>query len=411
MGGVSDRVIYGGQPPIPAISAAEDEDVQLTLTAKETTSTGKQHFDVLDGLRGSAALCVVLFHIHAIAVGWQPQRQILQHGYLAVDFFFLLSGFVIGYAYDDCWNRLSTGGFFLSRLIRLHPLAVLGTLLGFAGYLFDPFAGGSQHSPAGVLAMALTLGLLLLPNPPRLAGRWSDTHPLNGPAWTLLQEYIANIAYALVLRLLSTPAIGGLAVFFGIVLAISASLQGTLDLGADWQSLWIAPIRLAFPFLTGLLIYRLRRRLPRIEIGYLPLSLVLLAVFLTPTLSVAGLFKANGLFSAFCVIAVFPLVVIAGAHSNAGQGMAVLCRASGRLSYPLYITHFPFVYIWSNYLTAARPANGVAIGVGMALFLFTLAVAWAAYTLWDVPIRKWLSALRAPRRPAESYAAAQGVIK
>jgi peptidoglycan/LPS O-acetylase OafA/YrhL len=389
---MADHVIDSGPSPIAAKSIAESGPVSLNVG--ETTSTGKQHFDVLDGLRGSAALSVVLFHIQAIAVGWRPEQDILPHAYLAVDFFFLLSGFVIGYAYDDRWKRMSIGGFFLSRLIRLHPLAVLGTLLGLASYLFDPFAAGAQHSRGSALAITLALGLLLLPSPPRLAGRWSDTHPLNGPAWTLLQEYIANIVYALALRHQSTRVIGILAFVAGIVLAACATGQGTLDLGSDWQSLWIAPVRLAFPFLTGLLIYRLRPRLPRIEIGYLPLTLVLAAVFLTPALPVDGVLKANGIFAAFCVIVVFPLVVIAGAHSNAGRGMARLCRVSGRISYPLYITHFPFVYIWSNYLTVAHPPTGTAIGVGIALAFFILAFAWAAHRLWDIPIREWLSARR-----------------
>jgi len=117
---MSDRVVGDDATPI-AETASAGGGASVALTVRETTSTGKQHFDVLDGLRGSAALLVVLFHIQAIAVGWRPEKQILSHAYLAVDFFFVLSGFVIGYAYDDRWSRLSTGGFFLSRLIRLHP--------------------------------------------------------------------------------------------------------------------------------------------------------------------------------------------------------------------------------------------------------------------------------------------------
>lgn len=60
----------------------------------------KPHYPILDGLRGVAALVVVAFHIfEANATSHLDQR--IKHGYLAVDFFFLISGFVIGYAYDD----------------------------------------------------------------------------------------------------------------------------------------------------------------------------------------------------------------------------------------------------------------------------------------------------------------------
>ena len=64
----------------------------------------KPHYDILDGLRGVAALLVVVFHL-CEAHATSHFDQLLNHGYLAVDFFFALSGFVIGYAYDDRWGR------------------------------------------------------------------------------------------------------------------------------------------------------------------------------------------------------------------------------------------------------------------------------------------------------------------
>ena len=94
------------------------------------TSTGKEHFEVLDGLRGSAAILIVIFHVFNYSFGWDTPLSLMHHAYLAVDFFFGLSGFVVAYAYDDRWTRMSTFQFFRIRLIRLHPLVLIGATLG-----------------------------------------------------------------------------------------------------------------------------------------------------------------------------------------------------------------------------------------------------------------------------------------
>lgn len=374
-------------------TTADVHDAPQAIEAPAATSTGKEHFEVLDGMRGSAALLVVLYHIQGITVEFQQGKMLFAHAYLAVDFFFALSGFVIGYAYDDRWGRMSTLDFFRIRLIRLHPLVVLGALFGLASYLLDPFAGEAQNAPVGAILTAFALTLFLLPNRP-LPNRWTDTHSLNGPAWTLLQEYVGNVAYALLLRRLPASILGVLAAISAILLIARGLPIGTLDRGYGWDNFWMAPVRLAFPFLAGLLIYRLRTRLPRISVGYLPLTLVMVAAFMVPTLPEVGGIKINGLYEALCVIILFPAIVMAGAHSRAGRGMMHLCRASGRISYPLYITHFAFMYVWMNYVANLHPASAVMIAIAVALVPFTLLVAWGAFALWDMPIRRRLRGAR-----------------
>src|ERR1700750_1877267 len=108
--------------------------------AVDHTSSGKQHFEVLDGLRGSAAFLIVIFHLFNYSFGFNSSLSLVRHAYLAVDFFFGLSGFVVAYAYDDRWTRMSIPQFFRIRPLRLHPLVLLGATLGLLGYLFDPFA-------------------------------------------------------------------------------------------------------------------------------------------------------------------------------------------------------------------------------------------------------------------------------
>src|SRR6266404_2717599 len=99
-------------------------------SADSVFSDSKRHYKILDGLRGVAAIIVVLFHILEIFSGGIHTRQIINHGYLAVDFFFVLSGFVVGHAYDDRWGRMGLRGFFARRLIRLHPMVIMGSIIG-----------------------------------------------------------------------------------------------------------------------------------------------------------------------------------------------------------------------------------------------------------------------------------------
>ncbi|WP_420137335.1 acyltransferase family protein [Sphingomonas sp.] len=356
-----------------------------TIVHPDATAAGKPHFEVLDGLRGSAALLVVLFHIQGIPIEFDGSKVILHHAPLAVDFFFALSGFVVGYAYDDRWIRMSVTQFVKIRLIRLHPLLVLGALLGFASYLLDPFAGSRQAAPLGSVLSALALMVLSLPARP-LPNRWDDTHPLNGPEWTLFWEYVGNLAYALVLRRLTTTWLLPIMAAGAIALFWTGAARGSLDGGWGWSNLWMALVRLTYPFVTGLFLYRVRHHLPKIRLGFLPLTLILTIAILLPIWPEAAGVRWNGLYEAALVILLFPAIIIAGAHSDAGRGMIGICKISGRLSFPLYITHYPFLYIYMNWIFT-RPSLGMILIVAAAALLFVLAFAWAAFEFWDKPIR------------------------
>src|SRR6478609_4707 len=106
---------------------------QTFSTFKDT----KSHYEILDGLRGIAAVTVVIFHILETFSDGDHAKLMINHGYLAVDFFFVLSGFVIGYAYDDRWNKMSVGDFFKRRLIRLQPMVIIGMIIGAVGFYFQ----------------------------------------------------------------------------------------------------------------------------------------------------------------------------------------------------------------------------------------------------------------------------------
>lgn len=369
----------------------------------------KLHYQALDGLRGTAAFSVLLFHLLEI-IAPDPAHNVMRHTFLAVDFFFALSGFVVGHAYDarrsapsGTAEALGIWDFFKRRLIRLHPMVIAAMVIGVAGYLCDPFVGdghriGEKLSLA-TLAGSVLLGLLLLPYP-QLPGTFGETHSLDGPAWSLLQEYIANILYGfwghrlrrglhITLCLISAGALIWTAVHFG-----------DLGRGWGWSDFWVAPVRLAYPFLTGLLIYRLKLRLT-IPQPFLILSGVLIAVFALPLMG-----QFNGLCEAACIIFVLPAVLLAGAGTTEVRGwIGRVCRFMGEMSYPLYIIHYPFIYIFAHWKWQTNP-DAFHVGlVAAGLYLGVTALAYVMLRWYDRPVRAWLT--RACLRPARVKASAQ----
>ena len=222
----------------------------------------KPHYDILDGLRGVAAITVVWFHLfEAYATSHLDQR--INHGYLAVDFFFILSGFVIGYAYDDRWKKkMSVKDFLKRRLIRLHPMVVMGAVIGAVMFYFQ---GCSVWDVSAVsLSMLLTatlLNALLIPATPGSEIRGlGEMYPLNGPSWSLFFEYIGNVLYALFIRKLPTRALSVLVLLAGCGLAAFAvwGPLGDICVGfaMDGDNMLGGSLRLLFAFSAGLLLSR-----------------------------------------------------------------------------------------------------------------------------------------------------------
>ena len=354
------------------------------------TSRGKQHFEVLDGLRGSAAFLIVIFHVSVYSLGFHGPWALVKHAYLAVDFFFALSGFVVAYAYDDRWTRMSILQFLRIRLIRLHPLVLIGATLGLLEYLFNPFSKVKNHTDAAALLLTYVLSLLLLPSPP-VGGRHNETHSLNGPAWSLMQEYIGNVVYAVILRRLRAVTLAIIFGVSGVCLVWVAISKGSLDGGWDYPNIWMAPLRLMVSFVMGLWLYRIHDRLRLPKMGLLVLSIVLVVCFQMPVLPKVSEFSMNGLYDAACVLLLFPFIILCGAHSKAGPGMTNLCTFSGRLSYPLYITHIPFVYVFAGFASSTHPRLGVKLTWIFLLIPFQVTVAWLLLKYFDEPVRAWLT--------------------
>ena len=357
----------------------------------------KPHYQILDGLRGVAAIFVVCFHL-AEPLSSSHLDNVVNHGYLAVDFFFLLSGYVIGYAYDDRWGKLTIGGFLRRRLERLQPLVVLGMTLGAIGFYFtDSTIWPLIHTvPLWKLMVVMLIGYTILPIPLSMDIRgWQEMHPLNSVGWSLFFEYIANILYALGLRKLSNQALACFVVLAGAVLVQFAVTNANGDVTGGWtlnaEHMRVGITRTLFPFFAGLLLSRLARP-ARIKNAFLGCSLLVVAVLLMPRIGGASHLWMNGLYEAFCIIVVFPLIVYVGASGVVhGQTEDKICQFLGNLSYPLYMTHYVLVYF---YVAWVSNHSGITLRQAwpQALLTFSGAIvlAYASLKLYDEPVRAWL---------------------
>ena len=369
----------------------------------------KPRYEILDGLRGVAAVLVVLFHLLETYSGGQA-HQIINHGYLAVDFFFVLSGFVIGYAYDDRWDKMTTWGFFKRRLVRLQPMVIMGTIVGACFYFFGqgdgfPLIGNVE---GWKVLLAFVMGCLMIPCGVGMDIRgWGEMNSFNGPNWSLTWEYVGNILYAFVFRRL--PKIG-------LAILAAAAAFCTLDLCLDWnvfgllteghaghrytviggwsltaEQVYIGLTRLLYPFLIGLLISRVGKFI-KVKNGFWWCSLILAVLFSIPCVGGADNIL-NGVYNATCILVLMPLVVMMGAGSQIkGEKSVKVCNFLGEISYPLYITHYPLMYMQMNWAWSHPDAPAYAhVMVCIGCFLLSIGIAYACLKLYDIPVRKWLT--------------------
>lgn len=379
------------------------------LTPHTAFSDSKPHYELLDGLRGVAALLVVWYHLFE-AFATSPVDQRFNHGYLAVDFFFLLSGFVIGYAYDERWGRgLRMRDFIKRRLIRLHPMVVLGALLGAAAF----FVQGSvrwngEPVSTGMVLAALLCGLLLIPAWPgaghEVRGN-GEMYPLNGPGWSLFFEYLGNLLYMLLLRRLPTRWLTLLVALTGAALAAFAigDLSGYGHLGVGWtlagSNFPGGMLRLLFAFPAGLLLAR-RFRPVRIRGAFWLCSLSLAVLLAMPYVGSEQNHLFNGLYDTLSTLLLFPLLLWLGASGHATDAAtARICGFLGDISYPLYMVHYPSMYLFYAWVWNHGYTFSEVWPVAAALFAGNILLAWFVLNIYDEPLRRLLTArfLR-PRR-------------
>lgn len=357
----------------------------------------KAHYTILDGLRGVAALAVLCYHLfEAVAFSAELPEQEMFHGFMAVDFFFILSGFVMGYAYDERWGEMSVGAFVRRRLIRLHPMVVMGAVVGLAAFgLQGCTRWDGSVAPAGQILLCCCLGLLLLPVPRGADVRGNgEMFPLNGPHWSLFFEYLGSLAYALLLRRMSTRWLGLWVGTSAALLLANALWRGEGMVAYGWASEPLNMLgglaRLSFGYPAGLLMARLfRQRKPSTLDGpvFLACSLVLLGLLSLPRMGGWSLY-----YQIVCIVFLFPLIIWTGARGTIDGIVKRIASFLGRLSYPLYAIHYPLIYLYIDWTNRdIHPLGLTGWGLAAAVALTAIGLGTLAMLLYDEPVRRRLA--------------------
>lgn len=376
-------------------------------------SDTKPHYELLDGLRGVAALMVVWYHVfEGFAFAQGTGIETFSHGHLGVDFFFMLSGFVISYAYDDRWNSsaqsMNLGNFFKRRLIRLHPMLVIGSLIGAIAFcLQGSVRWDGSPTPFVYIMLAFALNILFIPAYPGacydVRGN-GEMFSLNGPSWSLFFEYIGNIMYALIIRRMSTRKLSVLCIITGILWACFAvcNISGYDMLGVGWtlesNNFIGGLLRMTFPFTLGMVLARNFKPMKVHSNVFWILSLILFAFFSVPHIPTEGVSWAQGislnsLYEFMCVLCVFPFIVwYAASVKEMNNISGRVSRFLGNLSYPLYIVHYPVMYLFYAWLIDNKLYTlNETWPMVIIVFAINISLAYVCLKLWDEPIRRWLT--------------------
>lgn len=362
---------------------------QASSTVTAADQTPKAHaFVTLDGLRGLAAAAVVLFHTPELFGG-----ALFPGGYLAVDFFFTLSGFVLAFAYQTRLDKgLPTGQFLRVRIARLYPLYLLSLLIGISGAFVQ---GAFRFQTSGAIMLtAAFLGFFLLP----VAGTPTGyIFPYNQPAWSVFFELVANGLHAVFYRGASTRRLvfGWLIAFLCLLLAVHR--LGDLNFGAYSESAAWAIFRVFGSYTLGMLAYRMwqSRRMPQLP-AILPAACLLIILAVRVPNSVRGVYD---LFSATCL---FPLLTLVAASSEPPQRLRKPFLSLGAASYAVYVLQYPFVRVFTRVWTsvAHQPPQRSAPWSGLLLLMLLLTAAHAADAIYDLPARARLRTWLLPKRAA-----------
>ncbi len=292
--------------------------------------------------------------------------------------------------------------FFKRRLIRLHPMVIMGAVLGAVTfYLQGCVQWDGTHVAISMVMLSLLCTIFFIPAMPgvgyEVRGN-GEMFPLNGPCWSLFFEYIGNILYALFIRRLSNKALTVLVVLLGIALALFAvfDVSGYGNIGVGWTLDGVnflgGSLRMLFPFSLGMLLSRNFKPV-KLKGAFWICTIVLIVLFSVPYLEGAEPFCVNGVYEAFCVIIVFPILVWLGASgTTTDKKSTAICKFLGDISYPIYVIHYPLMYLFYAWLIKNKLYTwGETWEVALCVYALSIVLAYLCLKFYDEPVRKYLA--------------------
>jgi peptidoglycan/LPS O-acetylase OafA/YrhL len=332
---------------------------------------------LLDGLRGLAAMLVVMMHSADMIV----DTAIFRHGYLAVDLFFLLSGFVLTLAFEP---RFAAGmnmlNFMKLRIVRLWPTVAIG--MAIASILIFTV------TPPGIATKALALNLMMIP----ASCDGKALYCLNGPAWSLACEFAANLLHVWILWKLSDRALLMVAAMAGVLLAFAIVRHGNADMGVLVGDFWGGYLRCAFGYTLGMWMARKWRNAP----GWpLPWWLGLMPAVAVP-FGIQQLGTPSALIDALACLVILPACFWLATQGKLPTSLRPAMDWLGRHSYPLYAVNLPIKNL-TMYLALSL---GMARGMAMMALVIVLSLLASELVLHLGLGGQSVKAARNPLKPA-----------
>jgi peptidoglycan/LPS O-acetylase OafA/YrhL len=338
--------------------------------------TPQFRYEALDGMRGIAAIGVLIFHLSILGI------RVGDHGYLAVDFFFILSGFVLSHAYTDRLTTIQFGSFLRQRIIRIIPLSILGLLIGSSYFLLRYLTQHSSLYSLEDILLATVLNAALIPKPWTTSAPTDTIFPSNTPLWSLSLEMFVNILWFGLLYKARTITLVFIVVLSALFLIIFTAYENTADLGATWPTYCGGIARVMFGFFMGALLWRHRPKPVKGKIYTLVPIITLIATLMSPNWGV--------LFDLLAIMLLFPMIVLMASSSNFSPKISCL-RFAGDISYPLYVIHVPILM----YAVGIAKTIGIESSsiVALAVVIACIFASFILNRLYDRPLRRYLRQL------------------
>ena len=369
----------------------------------------RQDIAALTGLRGIAACWVAAYHGHEFGSLAGPPGILLRHGYLAVDVFFVLSGFVMGLSYARLFapgfRAASFGAFLLRRAARVYPLYIGMTCLAALFAIAHVWRhGGDAWSLArqGIFNVTLTQA-------------WGFAGAFDGPAWSISTEFAAYLLFPV---LIAATLGRGRATFLTSMLVASVAVivvsrvptpatypwprQGALDV--SWVSPPWALVRCCAEFTIGLGTYRIATARDR-RVATAPFSAVV-CVLLAATLLIRG--------SDLPFVALTPalLLSLTGANPLSRLVGSRVPFVLGEWSFAIYLWHAILLDHWRPLVlrqaTALVGHSAAAVAAEIAFWLLLLVLAYLSFRFIEVPGRTALRRLEHNVFPVKDRSIAMG---